>query len=82
MSAALEVAASPYLDANANQLKGVVGGLSGAIAYEAQNNERHTAEETPSHQLDALLAGHIVVVISMLAGAAFYAATGTRGREK
>ena len=82
VSAALEIAASPYLDANANQLKGVVSGLGGATAYEARNRERHGEAEEPAHQLDALMAGHMVIIVSMLAGAAVYAAAGTRGREK
>jgi hypothetical protein len=82
VSAALEIAASPYLDANANQLKGVVSGLAGATAYEAKIRAQGSAEEEPAHQLDALMAGHMVIIVSMLAGAAVYAAAGTRGREK
>ena len=82
VSAALEIAASPYLDANANQLKGVVSGLGGATAYEAQNNIRHGTAEEPAHQLDALMAGHFVIIISMLVGAAFYIAVGTHGEKR
>jgi len=78
VSAALEIAASPYLDANADQLKGIVSGLGGAAAYEVQ---RGMVEET-THQLDALAAGHLVIVISMLAGAAIYAFGGSRRRGK
>ncbi|MBN1976245.1 MAG: hypothetical protein JW918_02490, partial [Anaerolineae bacterium] len=82
VSAALEIAASPYLDANANQLKGVVSGLGGATAYETRIGTRPDVAEEPAHQLDALMAGHMVVIVSMLAGAVVYAAAGTRGREK
>jgi hypothetical protein len=76
VSAALEIAASPYLDANAGQLKGNVSGLGGAVAYETQ---RGKAGQT-SRQLDALVAGHMVIIVSTLAGAAFYAVDGSRRR--
>jgi hypothetical protein len=76
VSAALEIASSPYLDANADQLKGTVSGLGGAVAYQTQ---RGKAGQT-SRQLDALAAGHLVIVASMLAGAAFYAVGGSRRR--
>jgi hypothetical protein len=82
ISAALEIAASPYLDANANQLQGVVSGLNGATAYEAQIRMQRGLAEEPAHQLDALLAGQVVIVISMLMGIVFYAAAGTQGRER
>jgi hypothetical protein len=76
VSAALEIAASPYLDVNAHQLQGIVSGLGGATAYETR---RGTAAQA-TRQLDALLAGHLLIVASMLAGAAFYAAGGPRRR--
>jgi hypothetical protein len=76
VSAALEITSSPYLDANADQLKGIVSGLGGAVAYQTQ---RGTAGQT-SRQLDALAAGHLVIIVSMLAGAAFYAVGGSRRR--
>jgi len=78
VSAALEIASSPYLDANADQLKGIVSGLGGAVAYQTQ---RGTAGQTP-RQLDALAAGHLVIVVSMLAGAVLYAAGGLHRRGK
>jgi hypothetical protein len=78
VSAALEIASSPYLDANANQLKGIVSGLGGAVAYQIQ---RGTAAQTP-RQLDALAAGHLVIVASMLVGAVLYAAGGLHRRGK
>jgi hypothetical protein len=78
VSAVLEIVSSPYLDASADQLQGIVSGLGGAIAYEAQ---RGAAGQT-TRQLDALAAGHLVVVVSMLAGAAFYIIGGSRGRER
>jgi hypothetical protein len=76
VSAVLEIASSPYLDANANQLKGIVSGLGGAAAYEA----RRGATGQPSRQLDALAAGHLVIVTSMLIGAVLYAVGGSRRR--
>jgi hypothetical protein len=78
VSAALEIAASPYLDANAGQLEGIVSGLGGATAYETQ---RGTVGQT-TRQLDALIVGHLVIVVSMLAGAVFYAVSGPRRREE
>jgi hypothetical protein len=78
VSTALEIVASPYLDANANQLEGIVSGLGGAVAYETQ---RGTAGQ-PSRRLDALAVGHLVIVISTLAGAALYIAGGSHRREK
>jgi hypothetical protein len=76
VSAAIEIATSPYLDINANQLQGIVSGLGGAVAYEARQDTAQTAR-----QLDALLAGHVLIVISMLAGAAFYIVNKPRRRE-
>jgi hypothetical protein len=77
VSASLEVAASPYLDANANQLQGVISGLGGAAAYETLRGKGQT-----TRQLDALVAGHVVIIISMLVGAAFYTFGGSRRRKR
>ena len=78
LSAALEPAASPYLDADAGQLKGVVSGLGGASAYEKLRGSPQPV--TP--QLNALAAGHVAVVGVMIFGAAFYALGGLRRRQQ
>jgi len=78
LSAALEPAASPYLDVNAGQLEGVVNGLSGAAAYETRRGSAGQA----TRQLNALAVGHIVIVGLMILGAVFYAPSGLRRRKK
>jgi hypothetical protein len=76
VSAALEAATSPYFDANAGQLKGLVSGLSGAAAYETHRGATGKATQ----QLNALAAGHFAIVGLMLVGAAVYAFGGSRRR--
>ena len=78
VSAALEPAASPYVDDNAGQLKGIVSGLSGAAAYEA----RRGAEGRATEQLNALAVGQVMAVGLMFIGAFIYIAGGSRGRGK
>ena len=77
VSAAAEIAAGPYLDANADQLQGAISGLSGAAAYE---NHRGTGGQT-AKQLNALAAGHVAVAILMLAGGIIYTVVRPRGEE-
>ena len=77
VSAAVEIAASPYLDANADQLQGAVSGLSGAAAYE---NHRGARGQT-TKQLNALAAGHVAIAILMLAGGVIYTVVRPRGEE-
>jgi len=74
MSAALEPAASPYLESNARQLEGAINGLSGAAAYEALRQSAGQATQ----RLNALAAGHVVIVGLMILGAVFYTFSGAR----
>jgi hypothetical protein len=67
-SAALEPAASPYLDTSARQLRGSVHGLRGAATYEALRGGRGDA----TRRLNALAAGHIAVTGLILVGAIVY----------
>jgi hypothetical protein len=67
-SAALEPAASPYLDASAGQLAGSIHGLKGAAAYEALREAGGDATQ----RLNALAAGHLAIVSLIIAGAIFY----------
>jgi hypothetical protein len=76
ISAALEIVASPYVDTNARQLQGVISGLYGAAAYEQLYNEVHGMTTSPNRQLDALVAGQVIVVMVMLTGAVFYFISG------
>jgi hypothetical protein len=76
-SAGLEPVASPYLDANAGQLKGAVHGLKGAAAYEAMRGTIGGATQ----RLDALAAGHIAIVLVMIVGALINAVGGA-ARER
>jgi len=78
VSAILESAASPYLDASAGQLEGAVHGLSGAAAYE----RLHRARGQATQRLDTLAAGHLVMVGLMIIGAILHTIGGFRGREK
>jgi len=74
VSAALEPAASPYLDASAGQLEGTINGLSGAAAYEARRGLGGRATQ----RTNTLAAGHVAVVGLMILGAVFYAVGGLR----
>jgi hypothetical protein len=67
-SAALEPAASPFLDAGAGQLSGSIHGVSGAAAYEALRGLPSDATQ----RLNALAAGHLAIVFLMVVGATFY----------
>jgi hypothetical protein len=78
VSAILESAISPYLDASAEQLDGAVHGLSGAAAYEKLYGSKGRATQ----QLDALAVGHIATVGLMIIGALLHTLGGLRGREK
>ncbi len=75
-SAALEPLASPYLDAAAGQLTGAVFGYAGGSSYEAIQGA--TGEAT--RRLDALAAGHLAIILTMIGGAFVYALSG-RGEE-
>jgi hypothetical protein len=76
MSAALEPAASPYLDVSARQIEGAINGLRGAAAYE-------TLRDSPgrvTQRLNALAVGHLAIVGLMILGASLYALGGLRRR--
>jgi len=75
MSAAVEAAASPYLDASAGQLQGAISGLSGAAAYE---NRRGTGGQA-TKRLNAMAAGHVAIVVLMLVGAVIHTFIRPRG---
>jgi hypothetical protein len=79
ISAALEPAASPYLDINSKQLAGAVSGLSGAAVYEKM---RGLSDPTTQWRLNALTIGHIVIVSLIILGAVLYAPSGLRRRQK
>jgi hypothetical protein len=79
ISAALEPAASPYLDANAGQLAGAISGLSGAAVYEKQ---RGLTGPSTQWRLNALTIGHIAIVCLIVLGAVFYAPGSLRRRRK
>jgi hypothetical protein len=64
-SAALEPAASPYLDASAGQLSGSVHGLREAASYEALRG----APGDATQRLNALAAGHLAAVGLIIVGA-------------
>jgi len=78
ISAALEAAASPYLDTRAGQLAGSVSGLSGAAAYESIRRVPGKA----TGRLDALAAGQVAIVGLMILGAILYAPSGLFRRKK
>jgi hypothetical protein len=74
VSAALEPAASPYLDVSARQIEGAINGLRGAAAYE-------TLRDSPgrvTQRLNALAVGHLAIVGLMILGASLYALGGLR----
>jgi len=78
LSAALEPAASPYLDVSAGQLEGAINGLGGAAAYEMHRGSAGRATQ----RLNALAVGHIAIVGLMTLGAVLYALGGSRRRKK
>ncbi len=79
ISAALEPAASPYLDVSAGQLAGAISGLGGAATYE---RKRGIAEPATQWRLNALAMGHIAIVCLMIVGAALYAPGSLRRRKQ
>ncbi len=70
LSAALEPAAAPYL--NAGALQAALYGLSGAAAYESESGLPGRATE----RLDALVAGHLAVIALILIGAVIHTLAG------
>lgn len=85
MSAALEPAASPYLDVSARQMEGAIDGLRGAAAYETLRGSPGQVAQ----RLNALAVGHLAIVGLMILGASLYALArpartlgGLRGRGK
>jgi hypothetical protein len=78
ISAALEPAASPYLDADAEQVAGAISGVSGAAVYE---RIRGLAGPATQWRLNALTLGHIAIAGLMILGAILYAPGGLRGRR-
>ena len=75
-SAALAPIASPYLDAPAGQLNGAIFGYQGGSSYEAIGGAAGDATQ----RLDALAAGHLAIILTMIGGAFAYALKG-RGEE-
>jgi len=76
VSAALEPAASPYLDVSAGQMEGAIIGLRGAAAYETPGE----SPERGTLRLNALAVGHLAIVGLMILGASLYALDSLRGR--
>jgi hypothetical protein len=76
VSAALEPAASPYLDVSAGQVTGAIVGLSGAAAYEMLRGSAGQAVQ----RLNALAVGHVAIVGLMIVGAVIYALGDLRRR--
>jgi hypothetical protein len=77
-SAAIEPAASPFLDASAGQLSGSIHGLKGAASYEALRDVPGDAAQ----RLDALAAGHLAIILLMIVGATFYGLQGIQGDRR
>jgi hypothetical protein len=77
-SAALEPAASPYLDTSAGQLRGSIHGLRGAASYEALRGVRGDATQ----RLNALAAGHTAIISLMILGAIFYGLKKAQGENE
>ncbi|MEA3375662.1 MAG: zinc ribbon domain-containing protein [Chloroflexota bacterium] len=75
-SALLQPVTSPYLDANAGQLRAAVHGFREAASYEALRG----AVGEATQRLDALAAGHIAIVALMIAGAVVHGLGGAGGR--
>ncbi|MFO7741066.1 MAG: zinc ribbon domain-containing protein [Anaerolineae bacterium] len=75
-SALLQPITSPYLDANAGQLRAAVHGFREAASYEALRG----AVGEATQRLDALAAGHIAIVALMIAGAVVHGLGGAGGR--
>ena len=78
VSSALEPAASPYLDSHAGQLAGAVSGVVGAAYYEQKVS---LDGGRAARRIDALAAGHAVIVSLIVLGAVF-SAIGKRAQER
>ncbi len=78
VGASVVPAANPYLAANGGRIAGLVGGLAGAAAYEAQLGN---VLSPTTRMLNGLAAGHLTVAALMVVGALFYGLTGSRRRQ-
>jgi hypothetical protein len=70
-SAALEPAASPYLDPSAGQLMGAVSGLSGAAYYDKKASG--TTDGWDVEHLNTLAVGHAAIIFLIVLGAILHA---------
>jgi hypothetical protein len=81
VSAAVDPLARPYFETENRQLRGIVGGVPGAATYEALRNGQDQLTGPSASRLDALLSGHVVLVLVLLVGnVAFLVRRGT-GRK-
>jgi hypothetical protein len=72
-SSALEPITAPYTDPSAGQLRAAIHGLRGGASYGVLRG----TDDRAAQRLDALAAGHAVIVISIVIGAVFHAFAGT-----
>ena len=70
--------ASPYLAANGGRIAGLVGGFTGAAAYESLL--AHVPAPT-TRLLNGLAAGHVATAALLVVGALVYAVSGSSKRE-
>ena len=84
VSASVEPLARPYFEAEQNALVGVVGGVPGAAAYDAQR--QGPGDQGPAAitaiRLDAQLGGHVVLVLVLLLGNVAYLVQRGRGGSR
>jgi hypothetical protein len=84
----------PYYETDPRQLVGLVGGVPGAVMYEALRSGYHLAdnprgtvasqegpEGTMTARLDSQLAGHLVLVVVIIIGNGVYLVRRAIGKE-
>jgi hypothetical protein len=81
VSASVAPLARPYYETEQKQLVGMVGGVPGAVSYEALRGGQDGPPDALAARLDSLLAGYAILILVLLIGNAAYLARRGTGRE-
>jgi hypothetical protein len=84
LSAAVGASVGPiaraYYETESRQLEGLIAGVPGAAEYDALVNNQDVLEGPSAMRLDAQLAGHLVFIVVLVAGAVVQSTRGRVGR--
>lgn len=68
VSAPVAPLAQPYYETDPRQLVGLIGGVAGAVTYEALQTEQGSPAQSTVSRLDSQMAGQLLLVIVLLVG--------------